>query len=180
MGLASDSTSSSPVDDMAYSFDRMQNQFREIDNHLNAMLRETDRLRGEVDVPGQGRGRTYRKENSSEEKTTGGYKKSYYSESVTYFGDGGSQHALARHGVAGFLFPAVVCVSALSYVAGIAALFAAFDKTAFKSQSKAKLAMLWPVWFLTSAKFRSEFRKAMRDRSASVSPPTTISHGEDE
>ena len=107
-----------------------------------------------------GAGRTYRRENATEEKLQGGgFRKSYYSESVTVYGGGGvgdlsSLQPYNSSSASSIALPALFWIATVTYVAGLAAFYAAFDKTSFKTENRVAFALLWPFLFMFNDKYR--------------------------
>jgi hypothetical protein len=175
--------------------DTFNSLFSELDSEFNEMFQQSERLQRDVEErllrrqqqqsfgeEGKevGRGRTYKRENSSEEKLQGGgFRKSYFSESVTIYGDTGGGPFLNGSSANGnaaaaasptnplvVLLPVVLWLSTVLYAAGMAAFYATFDKTSFGTRNRIAFALLWPFLFAFSNKFRAEFRQAIQNTKA--------------
>jgi len=149
---------------------------------LSEMDRQMERL--QLDLEAQmlksreregGAGRTYRRENATEEKLQGGgFRKSYYSESVTVYGGGGggdlsSLQPYNSSSASSIALPALFWIATVTYVAGLAAFYAAFDKTSFKTENRVAFALLWPFLFMFNDKYRNEFKTAVQNKRISRS-----------
>lgn len=172
--------------------DTFNSLFSELDSEFNDMFQQSERLQRDAEErlllgrkqqqslgeegKEMGRGRTYKRENSSEEKLQGGgFRKSYFSESVTIYGDtGGGPFVNGNVAAAAaspansllVLLPAVLWLSTVLYAAGMAAFYATFDKTSFGTGNRIAFALLWPFLFAFSNKFRTEFRQAIQNNKA--------------
>ena len=181
-------------------------------SQIDDMIRDADRMQRAADLGArewrpsrfdQTRGtpegsRTYSRVRSSEEKNLGGTRKSYYSESVTYYGSGMgesesftsfprarcarvslwrdlTQHPSHTHpGADPFarsrgaeasigVVPSIAALGAVAAYAAVTSRFAArFHRTSFRPGSQKWLVAAWPVLYVASARFREEWKKAMR------------------
>ncbi|QDZ25632.1 hypothetical protein HOP50_18g81740 [Chloropicon primus] len=160
-------------DSAASPFGRGLNDF---DRRMDDMFRESERMQDELErqlTQSRGAGRTYRRENRTEEKLKdGGSRKSYYSESITVYGPGGEGGAYESVGRLGpnFGSSSALFLPLAAWLAFGARFYSSFSRTTFKPEVKNRVmfSLLWPVLVLTSSKFRKEFWKALTNRQNDV------------
>ena len=114
---------------------------------------------------GQAPARAYRRERESrseEELAGGGFRRSYFAESVTVYG-GGAPPAAAPPAPGPSVFLGLALALGAAYAAGAYALNRAFDRTSYGAGSRGRLPALWPL-LATDPGFRRQFRAAFRRR----------------
>ena len=148
-------------------------EFRDMDRRMDNMFKESERLQLELEKQArQGNGRTYRRENSSQESLQGGgMRKSYFSESVTIYGGensgtyGNPSYAASAASTIPVIFSVICWMTTIVYAAGMAAFYCTYDKTSFKARNRTLFAFLWPFLFVFNEKFRQEFKKALKGQN---------------
>ena len=114
---------------------------------------------------GQAPARAYRRERESrseEELAGGGFRRSYFAESVTVYG-GGAPPAAAPPAPGPSAFLGLALALGAAYAAGAYVLNRAFDRTSYGAGSRGQLLALWPL-LATDPGFRRQFRAAFRRR----------------
>ncbi|KAK9918348.1 hypothetical protein WJX75_003366 [Coccomyxa subellipsoidea] len=159
-------------------FDRqmaqMQRTFSEIEREMDAdMTRMNERarqLRERGELQGfnqrQDGAQTYRDEQQWEEQLPGGWRKSYRSESITYFGSPPAApvqlQSTGMGGVGGNLALLAVATIVGAYAAVAAALLRSYKHTRYSASKAWLLVAAWPVLALFSDRFRAEVMAALR------------------
>mmetsp|Transcript_33825 Transcript_33825/g.73972 ORF Transcript_33825/g.73972 Transcript_33825/m.73972 type:complete len:262 (+) Transcript_33825:81-866(+) len=114
--------------------------------------------------------RTLSQQGNTEERLgDGGYRRTYYSQSITVYGGGYQQPPPAQ----GNLFlPIFAPILALTIFAGGALrLWQGFHRTKYASRKKLQLVLFWPFLYLFSKSFRQEFRKAFNNQTRPTERP---------
>mmetsp|Transcript_70228 Transcript_70228/g.222667 ORF Transcript_70228/g.222667 Transcript_70228/m.222667 type:complete len:291 (-) Transcript_70228:302-1174(-) len=139
--------------DMARNMERVQARSRELQREAQREGYETQRSAG---AP-----QTYRRENSSEERFEGGFRKSYSYESISVYGGGpGLAPQLPVQGLpAPVLFGASVVAAA--YVSVLVQFVRNISATRYRNIFAPLLGALWPLLAVINPGFRAELKKAV-------------------
>ena len=157
-----------------YESDPFLHTIRTIETQMDLMERQMERAmeRMTVEEPAQN-GHRYSREWRQESP----HSKTYFSESVTVIRPGSGSVQQQKGNSLGSLSTIAAVATLVVWYQKSRQFLRVYDRTTFGEEHKWKLAALWPVLYVTSSKFRDEWKRASIDTRPRSDTPVEMVNG---